>query len=51
MIKFEEPKVEFLSIKVDQVVYASPTGGAGGVTTCQQSGGPKDCPDGITMFD
>ena len=48
-MKFEEPKVEFLHINANEVVFAS--NGAGGVTTCIESGGPNDCTDLLTMFD
>lgn len=42
MVKFEEPKVEFIKISTNQVVYASPTG-AGSVLSCDGDESPRYC--------
>lgn len=42
MAEFKEPKVEFINISTQQVVYASPTG-AGGTMTCVGVPVANDC--------
>lgn len=49
-MKFEEPKVEFVKITSTEVVFASPTGGAGGVIGCT-GGSASQCDVESLMID